>query len=102
MIDIVFDHPEGMRRGEFMVMKPTVSDDGKDVTYEPVKAKDMVLRTVYFPLSRPSLVEQYEMKRSELLNGELECMLEEGKEKETKRRKIQTDLQTSGREGKSD
>lgn len=63
MIDIVFDHPAELRQGEFVPYIPVLSDDGKDVVMNPYVIGDTVIRTVYFPLPRPSLIDEYEKKR---------------------------------------
>ena len=63
MIDVVFDHPAELKQGEFVPYVPVLSDDGKDVVMNPYVIGDMVIRTVYFPLPRPALIEEYEKKR---------------------------------------
>lgn len=63
MIDIVFDHPAELRQGEFIPYVPVLSEDGKDVVMTPYVVRDTVIRTVYFPLPRPALIEDYEKKR---------------------------------------
>lgn len=63
MVDLIFDHPAELRQGEFVPYIPVLSDDGRDVTMSPYLIEDMVIRTVYFPLPRPSLIEDYEKKR---------------------------------------
>lgn len=71
MIDIVFDHPAELRQGEFVPYIPVLSDDGKEVTLTPFVKGDNVIRTVYFPLPRPSLINDYESKRNEHNMGQL-------------------------------
>ena len=63
LIDIVFDHPAELRQGEFVPYVPILSDDGRDVTMSPYLIGDTVIRTVYFPLPRPALIDDYEKKR---------------------------------------
>ncbi len=63
MIDVVFDHPAELKQGEFVPYVPVLSDDGKDVVMNPYLIGDTVIRTVYFPLPRPALIEEYEKKR---------------------------------------
>jgi hypothetical protein len=63
MIDVVFDHPGELRQGEFSPYVPVLSDDGKDVVMSPFTIGSKVIRTVYFPLPRPSLIADYERKR---------------------------------------
>ena len=50
---------------------PVLSDDGKEVTLTPFTKGDNVIRTVYFPLPRPSLIKDYESKRNEHNMGQL-------------------------------
>jgi hypothetical protein len=65
MIDIVFEHVEQQKQGEFTPFRPELTDDGKDVQLIPYTIGDTVIRSVYFPLPRPSLIRDYEKKRRE-------------------------------------
>lgn len=65
MIDIVFEHVEQQRQGEFTPYRPELTDDGKDVQLIPYTIGDTVIRSLYFPLPRPSLIRDYEKKRKE-------------------------------------
>ena len=65
MIDIVFEHVEQQRQGEFTPYRPQLTDDGKDVQLIPYTIGDTIVRSVYFPLPRPSLIRDYERKRRE-------------------------------------
>lgn len=85
LIDVVFDHTEDQRQGEFTPYIPVISPDGKDVALSPFTIRNRVVRSVYFPLPRPSLVVDYETKRRthnmEQLN-ELQDTLKPKKEEE--------------------
>ena len=63
MIDIIFDHTEDQRQGEFSPYIPVLRDDGKDIDLIPFTKGKTIIRSVYFPLPRPSLIEDYERKR---------------------------------------
>ena len=63
LVDVVFDHVEQQKQGEFTPMIPVVSEDGKDVILHPFTIGRMVIRSVYFPLPRPSLIDDYEKTR---------------------------------------
>lgn len=63
MIDIVFEHVEQQKQGEFTPYRPELTDDGKDVQLIPYTIGNTVIRSVYFPLPRPSLIRDYEVKR---------------------------------------
>lgn len=63
MIDIIFDHTEDQRQGEFSPYIPVLTDDGKDIQLVPFTKGKTIIRSVYFPLPRPSLIEDYERKR---------------------------------------
>jgi hypothetical protein len=63
MVDVVFNHTDELRQGEFVPYVPVLSNDGKDVILEPFTIGSKVIRTVYFPLPRPSLISDYEKKR---------------------------------------
>ena len=63
MIDVIFDHTEDQRQGEFSPYIPVLTDDGKDIQLIPFTKGKTVIASVYFPLPRPSLIEDYERKR---------------------------------------
>ena len=63
MIDIIFDHTEDQRQGEFSPYIPVLTDDGKDINLMPLTKGNTIIRSVYFPLPRPSLIADYEKKR---------------------------------------
>ncbi|WP_287951028.1 hypothetical protein [Acidiplasma sp.] len=63
MIDIVFDHTADQRQGEFTPYIPVLTDDGKEVILDDYTIGDKIIKSVYFPLPRPSLIEDYEKKR---------------------------------------
>lgn len=65
MVDIVFDHPESSKQGEFDVKIPQLSEDGSDVEFKPLLHGGRIIRTAFFPLPRPKLVEDYETVRRE-------------------------------------
>ena len=83
MIDIIFDHVEGQRQGEFNVLIPQLSDDGKDVALKPLIYGGRIARTAFFPLPKPSLIQEYERIRKQhnlLQLAELQEGLEDDKE----------------------
>ena len=65
MVDLVFQHDENMKQGEFWVMIPKLTDDGKEVEYVRMKKGNNVIGSVFFPTPRPALVQDYEKKRRE-------------------------------------
>lgn len=65
MVDLVFQHDENMKQGEFWVMIPKLTDDGKEVEYVRMKKGNNVIGSVFFPSPRPALVQDYEKKRRE-------------------------------------
>jgi hypothetical protein len=65
MVDLVFQHDENMKQGEFWVMIPKLTDDGKEVEYVRMKKGNNIIGSVFFPTPRPALVQDYEKKRRE-------------------------------------
>lgn len=65
LLDVIFDHTEHQKQGEFTPYVPEISEDGKDVKLEPFTIRNVVIRSVYFPLPRPALIKDYEAKRRE-------------------------------------
>ncbi len=64
MIDLVFQHDAEMRQGEFRVLIPQLTPDGTDVEYAGMRhGQNRLVRTAYFPLPRPALIEDYEKVR---------------------------------------
>lgn len=94
MIDIVFDHEQDMRQGEFVPYIPVLTDDGKEVILSDYTIKDRIIKSVYFPMPKPSLIEEYETKRKthniQQLN-ELQTSLKPKEEKEEKNEKDEKD-----------
>ena len=89
LIDIVFDHEQEMRQGEFVPYIPVLTDDGKEVVLDDYTIGNKVIKSVYFPLPRPSLIDDYEKKRKvhnmEQLN-ELQTSLRPKEEKKEGRK----------------
>ncbi len=65
MVDLIFYHEENTKQGSFKVMVPKLSDDGKEVTYADLIHNGKLIRTVFFPVPRPALIEDYEKIRRE-------------------------------------
>ena len=63
MCDLVFTHEEGQKQGEFSVAVPELTEDGRDVELRPLKFEHMTVRSVYFPLPPPYLIQEYEVLR---------------------------------------
>ncbi len=77
MVDLIFDHEEDQRQGEFTVYVPVLSDDGKDVKMSPLIHKGKIIRSVFFPLPKPSLVREYEEMRRKHNLAQLKDLEEE-------------------------
>ena len=86
MIDIIFDHTEDQRQGEFSPYIPVLTDDGKDINLMPLTKGNTIIRSVYFPLPRPSLIADYEKKRRTHNMKQLEDLQNTLKKKPTEER----------------
>lgn len=60
MVDLVFDHTEDHRQGEFDVKIPQLTEDGKDVEFVSARVNNRIVGSAYFPAPRPSIVKEYE------------------------------------------
>ncbi len=65
LCDLVFEHTEDMLQGEFSVSVPELSEDGREIILKPLRYDHMIIKTVYFPLPPPYLIEAYEDRRRE-------------------------------------
>ena len=65
LCDLVFEHTEDMLQGEFSVSIPELSDDGKEIILRSLKYDHLTVKSVYFPLPPPYLIEEYEARRRE-------------------------------------
>lgn len=65
MVDVIFDHSEGQKQGEFEPKVPVLTEDGADVEYKPLLYRNRIVRSAFFPLPRPALIADYEKVRRE-------------------------------------
>ena len=90
LCDLVFEHTEDMLQGEFSVSIPELSDDGKEIILRPLKYDHLTIKSVYFPLPPPYLIDAYEERRREHNKrqlSELKAKLSPSEEKEDGRGK---------------
>jgi hypothetical protein len=65
LCDLVFEHTEDMLQGEFSVSVPELSEDGREIILKPLRYDSLTIKSVYFPLPPPYLIDAYEERRRE-------------------------------------
>ncbi len=85
--DLILEHSPDQRQGEFTPLIPEVLEGGK-IDLLSLKRKNSIVRSVFFPLPSPEIVQKYEIIRSSV-NGqrlaEMQEKLESDHSKETDR-----------------